>query len=791
MDSGPPSPRGRKRDRLGNEKSLGTLSPGSGSGARTPNATRRPPPLEDEEPRYVGDPSYLEDFRKTQIYLQLLAYRRQAHRATSLYEQQSEKLQIAEGNARALVGMWQEVERSLRSQPEEPDANDSQMMEGINEAAIYTPHLQTVLTERFQSFRNVLGKIAPPPTPSVTAKLQAELVSLRTAHSALKTEYADISKKYEEAVEAREKSERYCDEVKLELCRAGGDINAIKKDDSRKPSPLPQNVTSENGNGQVEAGDEKPSVKQDPELARSNGAGPSTTPGPSMNGTTTPLDATTDIHHLLEYQSNELAALRAECLQLKKDKDEISAWVIAPTDEIIAQTPLYKALVEKFAENMVSYKTRSLRGEEAIEAANALRDDMERFRESALHEHRMEVESIRHQLRTKDADIARLRGQRDVLKEENDTRKAQQAVSNQSVKDVEEFAKLQGNRVKVLVAEAKRLRARLAALGGEQDYLGFLLQKEGSDLDYVRTIEEQLRQAKDREILLQGQISQFTVSIPEIEPIRQSLLAAQEDAVTWKRRFEHREALCSTSPEADLVRGNEEKAKQIQSLRLQVEQANTAVNSLYQEIDQLTQAYEGMQRMAESKIYNLKALETQVVDLTTVKAKAEHKFFAVSRENLGLKEQEAALKKSLDLQRSALEKAKAVEDSLHAQLSNQEKELTLLKTTIYKFESELQSLHTELVRSKAEVQAEEARMNAYKADAAKYMEAESRASAQCHELGEQILELRSKLKEVKSIAKTAESKVVTSSADPQLKRERDQLFVSEVFLVTCVSAFAK
>jgi hypothetical protein len=43
-----------------------------------------------------------------------------------------------------------------------------------------------------------------------------------------------------------------------------------------------------------------------------------------------------------------------------------------------------------------------------------------------------------------------------------------------------------------------------------------------------------------------------------------------------------------------------------------------AVNSLYQEIDQLTQAYEGMQRMADSKIYNLKALETQVVDLTTV-----------------------------------------------------------------------------------------------------------------------------------------------------------------------------
>jgi hypothetical protein len=35
---------------------------------------------------------------------------------------------------------------------------------------------------------------------------------------------------------------------------------------------------------------------------------------------------------------------------------------------------------------------------------------------------------------------------------------------------------------------------------------------------------------------------------------------------------------------------------------------------------------------------------------------------------LGLKEQEASLRKSMDLYRSALEKAKAVEDGLHAQL---------------------------------------------------------------------------------------------------------------------------
>lgn len=89
------------------------------------------------------------------------------------------------------------------------------------------------------------------------------------------------------------------------------------------------------------------------------------------------------------------------------------------------------------------------------------------------------------------------------------------------------------------------------------------------------------RQAKDRETLLQRQLSQLSVSVPEIEAIRRSLLAAQEEAVTWKRRFDEREALCSSGAEADLMRENEGKAKEIHSLRLQVEQANTVCVALW------------------------------------------------------------------------------------------------------------------------------------------------------------------------------------------------------------------
>lgn len=55
----------------------------------------------------------------------------------------------------------------------------------------------------------------------------------------------------------------------------------------------------------------------------------------------------------------------------------------------------------------------------------------------------MALESIRTQLRGKESEVARLRGQRDVLREENDMRKAQQAVSNKASKEIEEFAQFQ------------------------------------------------------------------------------------------------------------------------------------------------------------------------------------------------------------------------------------------------------------------------------------------------------------------------------------------------------------
>lgn len=60
------------------------------------------------------------------------------------------------------------------------------------------------------------------------------------------------------------------------------------------------------------------------------------------------------------------------------------------------------------------------------------------------------------------------------------------------------------------------------------------------------------------------------------------------------------------------------------------------------------------------------------------------------------------------------------------------------------------------------------------------MEAESKASARCHSLEEQILQLKAKLKDVKTMVKTVESKGAAPAPNQSLQKERDQLFVSRV-----------
>jgi hypothetical protein len=90
------------------------------------------------------------------------------------------------------------------------------------------------------------------------------------------------------------------------------------------------------------------------------------------------------------------------------------------------------------------------------------------------------------------------------------------------------------------------------------------------------------RQAKESRRLLEEQLAKFTASSPDLESIRREIIEAREEAAASRRRLEERQTLSSTG--SDTLKESEETAKQIQSLKLQVEQANTVSHMLLGEV---------------------------------------------------------------------------------------------------------------------------------------------------------------------------------------------------------------
>lgn len=88
------------------------------------------------------------------------------------------------------------------------------------------------------------------------------------------------------------------------------------------------------------------------------------------------------------------------------------------------------------------------------------------------------------------------------------------------------------------------------------------------------------RQAKESRRLLEEQLAKFTASSPDLESIRQEIIIAREEAAACRRRLEERQPSSSTGSDTDRLKESEETAKQIQSLKLQVEQANTVSHLL-------------------------------------------------------------------------------------------------------------------------------------------------------------------------------------------------------------------
>lgn len=462
-----------------------------------------------------------------------------------------------------------------------------------------------------------------------------------------------------------------------------------------------------------------------------------------------------------------------------------------PTEESVLASAVFKTLKAEF-EEFKSRNEESKRTSEVNEKrAESLSVAQEGFKAALEYSYNQKFESLDRLIRTKDADVARLRGQRDAIREENDLLKGEKQVVFESIKESDALVAAAEERLKAVHSELERLRTRTAAEAGEKGYLGFLLNVNETKLDYIRSLEAQIAQSSDREKALQEQVRshmQHPGSI-EVTHLVESESKARESAETYKRLLEEREAIAkSDAPQAELVNKLESKQTEITRLQGVIQEREAATMTLYSEVENLSKAYEQMEKMAKKKVADTRALENQALEAMTVKAKAEHKYFAECRRSSALLDQQQAIHKTLEAQRVALDKSRTVEDELRAQLAAQEKEMSVLKSKFSIASSRVQRLETEVVKlqSEAEESARRAEgrenINKERLEEIKTMQMENR------QLKSEVEETKAKLKQNAAMLKSTQAKGV-SVGEVALQKERDMLFVSQSSLPAHVTSF--
>lgn len=110
-----------------------------------------------------------------------------------------------------------------------------------------------------------------------------------------------------------------------------------------------------------------------------------------------------------------------------------------PTEDAVVASAAFKALKAEFEGQRTDAEEAKRLGEVAEKRADELIGNQEGFKAAMEYSYNQKFESLDRLIRAKDADIARLRGQRDAIREENDMLKGEKQVDYNSIKETDEM----------------------------------------------------------------------------------------------------------------------------------------------------------------------------------------------------------------------------------------------------------------------------------------------------------------------------------------------------------------
>ncbi|KAJ7268745.1 BRE1 E3 ubiquitin ligase-domain-containing protein [Mycena haematopus] len=656
---------------------------------------------EHEEP---PDMDNLEMFRKEAIFRRMRHYSREYDRSQSRIAELERRKNTCEAGLAAMAACWTQLVEAIRlvAKPEDlpqttPNTRDIfDISSHISDDD--APDLVSALEDNMQATRNLVTKFVSLGNGSHFSGGDAytRYQKVQTECAALRSEIQVINSKlrYTEAQKYQLHEQLVAAETAADRLRSKT-VQAIKP---RSETLSAQSPTEEQ---------RKPSSPVPPT--------PST---PVINGHNGSIELE-ERKFLVDLREKQLDELRKEVAKLTASNNSLTLNSKATPIEVVTESPHYKVLMDHTSyllHALSETQQENTRLSDELQAALDSRREWQEAIETAANESNKELKTM---IGKRDAENARLRDQREQQAAELNERKQKDSVKLASMKELESLAEARSARIAVLESQLSRHKAQLAANAGNEDLMHFFFSGQLEDVAYVEELKNRVMTAEQRAAAVNQTLSIFQDDHPNVVQhmeaeanALQKLAAATAELENYRKTYGD---LSSLNPDvaylAEKVRVQEEEIKR---LRLKDEQHVKEKTSVYSELDQLSAAWEALDRQVKSKVFELKDMEDRVAKSGLDKAKSDNRFFAAMRDKEAIENERKILSRNEEKKSQMIERLVETERNLSQQVISLEKDLGQVRRQYEARSTELWAYKKEIREQKVLLEADANKLAAHK-----------------------------------------------------------------------------
>lgn len=406
---------------------------------------------------------------------------------------------------------------------------------------------------------------------------------------------------------------------------------------------------------------------------------------PNGAGHTASAEELDDARRLAESRLRECDEWRQHVATLRRENEALKAEVQNIPQDRLVSSDLYREL-HRLYELAGEEHARLSSLNDRLEMENSdLRERRQEFEIKAKGEADQVVDELRAAVKMHEADVARLRSQRDELTAELTEKKNRESLKYTQIDEIKALVRTKDMRISSLKAEVRRLQLSLAAKGGNAGLIEHLrsrldeaaLQDVEAEIEMISVLQSRLKTAEENSADLRRQLDACSSSTTEQDlTSKVSSLQCELEKLT---------AIIGQAGRDESRTANEVKATlrsqhdDLQQARQELATGNASTTALCDELDKLGAAYSEAQNVASARITELGRMEEKVARLTTEKAKADNKYFSAMRAKDAVENEKRAALRNVERQSRALEKYAETEKVVQDQMQKYESEVTALR----------------------------------------------------------------------------------------------------------------